>query len=861
MPSTSETLVSASRSFVYSLNALLKFARLYGLHHARSATQFKDTWKELKTAIEAVGPAGLMVGTSGNKLVLDGAVFESTAAENSLAQIFTNAGVASISFTPEVSESSFGDFVRAFAGAAVRPSKLRTFLKNSTGEYSQRGIRINELRFVPASSGASDATQNWLRDPAKLAEMIGVEEASRRVRRFKSFEFGEELVGTAHWDGQDAAADRLLTGEEINELMQVVTKTGSTSQEQTGNGAEWKERFDALPANAKSVFREAFAEVNLKLRPSTLDDSAWLRLSTDVAIRCATERFESGVLNASAVRPLLDKLGKEIEAGTKASLAEQGIAADSLTDVLYRQFWASVSGDRKQDVLLSPECWRVPARNIQQYAKEQQRHGDTASAEKILIQYARCVCHIDPEARREAANGVMQIEDIYTSVGGAPLDEAVRAIGEQLSRERDAELQSLLSAVFVKFSQKAAEQREFPAVLRSLDTLTALEKSRPSWTRSLGPRIGMNNRIPEFIEEGLRDSAPRPELIEVLRRAPDAVAGQLTSRLMRVTRGSERESVVAMARAIGEPIKAHLRQTLELGPIGSAVRVVGLLSRIEPVAVEELLPQRIRSGERAAHDEALRQLSIAGAPERGRTLMRMLGSLDAMIVPMALDEIGMCGDVTVAPEVLRVAQGESLPDSSDFLRVKAIEALGRLRVPQMEGDLLHFVEAKGAWRWTYPHEMRLAAAQALVKLDPERAPTLLASSGLDARLLGLAPLDAKRDRDFVRYRRYERIRMTRPTPAVIQSQRGKYQPAVQVLSLEGGLLSGEVQLSVGTPASLRISSGMRPIRLDVLVRFVKSNQAGVEMVGMELEDRSRLRNLLLSMAGASEPNQPLPVPA
>ncbi|MGC2120333.1 MAG: PilZ domain-containing protein [Candidatus Acidiferrales bacterium] len=858
MPSTSETMVSASRSFVHSLNALLKFARLYGLHHARSASQFGDTWKDLKTAIDAAGPAGLMIGASGSKLVLDGTVLESTAAENSLAQIFQKAGIASVLFTPGVSEELFVDFVKAFAGAAVRPSKLRTFLKNSLGEYSQSGIRINELRFMPAG-GASDA-QNWLRDPAKLAEMIGAEEGSRRVRRFKSFEFGEELLGTAHWAGQDPA-DRLLAEDEIHDLMQLVTMTGTASREDLGDGTGWKERFDALPANAKSVFRETFAEMNTKLRPNRLDDPAWLRLSTDIAIRCATERFESGAINAGDVRPLLDKLSKEIEAGTKASLADQGIATDSLTDVLYRQFWASVSEDRTQTVLLSPECWRVPSRNIQQHVRAQQRRGDTVSAEKILMQYTRCVCHVDPEARREAVNGVMQIADIYTGVGGAPLDEAVRTVGEQLSRERDAELQSLLSAAFVKFSQKAAEQREFPAVRRSLDTLAALEKSRPSWTRNLGPRIGINNRIPEFIEEGLKDSVPRPELVDVLRRAPEAVTSQLAGRLMRVTRASERETVVAMARAIGEPVKAHLRQTLELAPVGSAVRVVGLLSRVEPVVVEELLPQRIRSGERAAHDEALRQLSIAGGAERGRTLMRMMDSLDPMIVPMALDEVGMCGDVTVAPDILRIAQGASLPNTSDFVRVKAIEALGRLRVPQMEGDLLRFVEAKGTWRWAYPHEMRLAAAQALVKLDPERAPSLLAGSGLDARLLNLAPLDAKRDRDFVRYRRYERIRMTRPMPALIQSQRGKYQPAVQVLSLEGGLLSGDVQLSVGTPASLRISTGMRPIRLNVLVRFAKSNQAGVETVGMELEDRSRLRSLLLSMVGPSVPNQPLTVPA
>jgi hypothetical protein len=855
MPSTTETLVSASRSFVHNLNALLKSARLYGLHHARSAKQYDDTWKELKTAIVTAGPEGLMVGTSGNKLVLDGEVFESTAAESSLAQIFTNAGIASVLFTPEISQDSFAHFVKAFAGAPAKPSRLHTFLKNSTGEYAQPGIRINELRFAPAA-GTPEA-QSWLRDPVKLAEMIGAQEGSQRVRRFQHFEFGEELVGTAHWAGQDPA-DRLLAEEEIADLIQLLAN-GMASREETDT--EWKGRFDALPANAKAVFREAFVEINTKLRPTRLDDAAWMCLSTDVAIRCATERFESGAINSGAVRSLLDRLANKIEAGTNSSLADQGALTDPLPDVLYRQFWASLSPDCRQNVLLSPESWRVPARNVQQHVKELQRRGETASADGILVQYARSVCHIDPEARRTAINGLMQIADSYTNDGGAPLDETLRAMGEQLSRERDAELQTLFTAAFVKLGQKVSEQRDFPAVRRTLDTLAGLEKSRPTMAKSLGPRIGINNRIPEFIEEGLRDSIPRPELLEVLRRSPEAAAGQLAGRLMHVTRASERETIVEMARAIGEPVKAHLRQTLELAPVRNAVRVVGLLSRVEPIVVEELLPQRIRAGERTAHDEALRQLSVAAAPERGRTLMRIMAGLDPMIVPMALDEVGMCGDTTVAADVLRIAQGEALQDSSEFVRVKAIEALGRLRVPEMEGHLLHFVEARGSWRWVYPHEMRLAAAQALMKLDQERAETLLANSGLDGRVRNLAPLDAKPHRDFVRYRRYERIRMTRPMPALIQSQRGKYQPTVQVLSLEGGLLGGDVRLSVGTPASLRISTGMRPIRLEVLVRFAKSSLAGVEVVGMELEDRSRLRNLLLSMAGPRITSQPAPITA
>lgn len=848
--STNETLISASRAFVHSLNALLKSVRLYGLHHARSSKQLAETWNTLQAATGSDGHSGLLVETSGSRLVLDGTVLAPTVAENSLAQIFINAGVASVLFTSEVSKTSFTDFVKAFAGTNVKPAKLHSFLRDSFGDYSQTGIRINELR-AGSANGASDG-RNWLRDPARFAELIGVEEAAKQVRRLKSFDFGEELLGTAHWEGQDPA-DRLLAEDEIQSLVHFIAGTSSGNQESSGDAVEWKRQFDELPSNARALVREVFAEVNSKLRPSRLDDSAWFRLTTDIAIRCATERFESGAISASAVRPFIENLASRIQSTVRMPANGRGIPSDSLSDVLERQFWASVSSTSKQNVLLSPQCWCVPARNVQQHVKE--RHGDSI-AEQVLAQYARNICHVDSAVRRKTANGIMQIAETYLNAGRPALDEAVHSLGEQLSRERDAELQTLMSAVFVRFGQRAAETREFGAVRCTLDTLATLEKARPSWTRNLRPRIGIHDRIPQFIEEGLRDPAPNPDLIEVLRRTPEPAATQLSERLMRVTRASERESVVTMACSVGEPIRAHLRQTLELAPIGNAVRTVGLLSRIEPIVVEELLPQRIRSGQRPTHDEALRQLAMAAAPERGRTLTRMLVSLDSMILPMALDEIGMCGDASVAPEILRIAQGETLPDASDFIRVKAIEALGRLRAPEMEASLLQFVEARGTWRWTYPQEMRVAAAQALVKLDRERSMALLANSQLDARSLGLAPLDAKRDRDFVRYRRYQRIPMSHPVAAVIEWPRGKYQPSVQVLSLEGGLLSGNVPISVGTAASLRISSGIKPIRLEVLVRFAKASQAGVETIGMELEDRSRLRNLLLSAAGASKPRLP-----
>jgi len=135
-----------------------------------------------------------------------------------------------------------------------------------------------------------------------------------------------------------------------------------------------------------------------------------------------------------------------------------------------------------------------------------------------------------------------------------------------------------------------------------------------------------------------------------------------------------------------------------------------------------------------------------------------------------------------------------------------------------------------------------------MKLDTEWMQAFLPQCGLDAEVMALAPLDAIPERDFVRHRRYRRVRLPRNVPAVITSARGKYSSAISVLSLEGGLLSGDLQIPVGTEATLKIPAGLRSISMRAVVRFVRSHQAGFEMVGMNLEDRSKLRRLLVSLS-------------
>src|SRR5579863_2404701 len=79
---------AAARQFVRSLNILLKYSRLYEFGHVRTAAQFETTWKELRSALDSSGESGLLLGASGQQILLDGVPLGAAAAERSFAIAF-----------------------------------------------------------------------------------------------------------------------------------------------------------------------------------------------------------------------------------------------------------------------------------------------------------------------------------------------------------------------------------------------------------------------------------------------------------------------------------------------------------------------------------------------------------------------------------------------------------------------------------------------------------------------------------------------------------------------------------------------------------------------------------------------------
>jgi hypothetical protein len=262
-------------------------------------------------------------------------------------------------------------------------------------------------------------------------------------------------------------------------------------------------------------------------------------------------------------------------------------------------------------------------------------------------------------------------------------------------------------------------------------------------------------------------------------------------------------------------------------------------------ALLELLPSRLTQLNRFYHDLIVRQIAYGAAGNRGRTLLEILEVLDPAVVPQALDEIGMSGDRSAAPPLIVMAAAGEAEGRSPLLQLKAIEALGRLREPEAVPVLRSLFEAKKMFKWQHHRELRIAAAQALAKIDMRYATQVMAESSLEPGELAIGPLDSAPACPWVRQRRYERIILKRAVPASISSSWGKSQISVHELSLGGGMGTKGDTLRVGSDADLQMAVGMSKIRAQVVLRRAHVNEVGFEFVNMDLESRQRLRRLLM----------------
>jgi hypothetical protein len=878
---------------VHSLNILVKYVRLYGFDHKRTESQFQTTWGELQNGLPTTGDGGFLLGVAGQTLLLDGSPLETGQAERSFAQLLTTAGLASIHFSQKVTRDDFIRLIRAFTIGGSKAQDVAKQIKETFGDSPHASIRINEVKFIaadPSTGEVSIAAQiaaqtlgpefkQWLNEPQKLLQLIAAAEGAKNVNDAGT---GTMTVpvgsmpnvrpgsggasgagpggGTGGGTGDGNGVGGGWTGgtvplqeEEVIQAIRLLTRFGEVSGDPDISPEVFQKELSQVDTNTKVNLQQLLGSLAERATTAQENDTPLLMKAAEhMAIRFALERFQKGEVKVNAVHQMMEHMSRQMDTLRRIlriqedKMNKAGILVESHADILDRMFWSEVPEAGKKSVLLSNEAACVPPRNVRQFVETLLERSDKESADAILKNYVNGLEAKDVEPRRKTAIGLGQLADLFGEVGSELMAFSLHKIGEALAREAEPEMQSLIGAAFVRMSSEASTRKQFRAVAEVCASMEHVAQQRPVLAAELRPRIGVENRLPEFIEEALQVPQFPQDLVEVFRRTSQAAAEHLANRFFRCMRREECDRMVDLVKELGSPCMAHLRETLRTGQPRQAAAVIGLLSRLDVPSLLELLPLRLREWNRFYHDIVVRQIAYGAAADRGRTLLELLEILDPAVLPQAVDEIGMSGDRSAAPPLMVIAEAGEAQGRSPLLQVKAVESLGRLREPESVPVLRNLFEAKKMWKWINHRELRVAAAQALAKIEPKYGTQVLSDGGLQAAELSIAPLDAAPACPWVRQRRYERVTLPKTISATLSSSWGKSNILIRELSLGGGMATKEDNLRVGSDATLEINAGVRrKVRAQVLLRRARVNEIGFEISDTDLESRYRLRQMLV----------------
>jgi hypothetical protein len=212
----------------------------------------------------------------------------------------------------------------------------------------------------------------------------------------------------------------------------------------------------------------------------------------------------------------------------------------------------------------------------------------------------------------------------------------------------------------------------------------------------------------------------------------------------------------------------------------------------------------------------------------------ILADAHPMVVPMMIDQLGLAQETTAVPQLMEIAAGEHESLRDQFVRIKAIEALGRMRASEAAELLRTLAESREGLTYAEPAGLRAAAEDALALIE-DRPSFKQAAAAFGA--------PGQSSSGYVIPRRYTRVPLDSPLRAQIEGA-----PAglarVKTISMGGAYLESPRKLSIGDSIKLEVRSGLRKINFTAVVRNIGPDGSGVEFVHMRDEDREKLRKLV-----------------
>lgn len=720
-------------------------------------------------------------------------------------------------------------------------------------------VRLMRESLLKSEEPASDARTAWW--PARLLEnrVEGISVNTHTDRKVDTVL--ASLIGALVAYGGHAPrepADSPIKAPDIEDLMATLRLLARlTPPLETARGLSPEEAARAIHSVMEEASRESLRTLLHSVSQYAPRDSEQplpylLRLSENMILEFLSAEFAGGSLDPPAVRPAFHRFaGVLVESGGYSGPhASQHLsslagawAADRHLEQLIDRFWLELPAREKSAVVRGPDVWCVPVAALRQTLGHLVDTGADAprrEARNIVLNYLRRLELSDASARRSVAAGLNELVPILESLWPNQLPEELsRCAMKTLQPETAPETAALLAALVEALGRIAVNRADysgFEIILTGLER--APRDKEHEHMAALATRLVAQDRWFLLVDASLAKRPLDPILPRLLQRDPDRLLDRLTV-LLTEPRGTEMLPAMArLLRTIGVPVLNLLETRLYEARRQRVTAAIKLLAVADPERLLRGLARAITSWEWNLQDLAVSELSrpsnSASTQSVAFVFSAILADAHPMVVPMMIDQIGLAQEATAVPQLLEIAAGEHEVLRDQFVRIKAIEALGRMRATDAAELLETLVGKRDGLAYAEPAGLRAAAEEALALI--ENRPSFKQA----AAAFG-APTQASSG--YLVPRRYVRVLLESPLRAQIEGASARL-ARVKSISLGGAYLESPGKLAVGDSIKLEVRAGLRKIIFTAVVRNIGADGTGVEFVHMRDEDRERLRKFV-----------------
>ncbi len=798
--------------FLRSLHVLLRSIRLYHQHHPRLIESLKSAAHALEDALHGLALLGFVVEASGLAVVKQGSAAarplpDARGELRTLAEVFGRARIRSLAFVPHTRLDELLQFVRAVDSACRAPQNSRDDWPSRLREYRITGIRVNEAQRERTS------------EPIGLAGLL------------------EALIGG---EVETAASAELLATAAPEQLRGALRALWASAARLEAVRAE-------APQEAARAIRVEFASADQFVRAAIMrglvlespreNESLGVylgRVADTLGIDYARSEFVARRLPATEVRRMLAQLRGD---GDHSE-------SDGSLDPLVERFWKSLPARERTRLLATADAWCLPVRLLREYvegliaaAESRRAEASRREARRALAHFARCLNSEEEKARRVVASGLLEMKDVLERVWPCPqLADFGKNVVAALRCEVSPGIANLLDELtqaLAKLALARGECAELQSILTEMDQAPA--ESDEERLNLLARRIVGSEEWLLLVDLALANRPLDATLPRLLRSDPERLLDRLRLLLTSSAGANSLPAMARLVRATGEPVLGALETNLLEPRRQRVATAIKLLSAAAPERLIAALPRSFSSWDWSLQDLAVTELARLSAPamrlQVAKEFLGLIGEAHLLVTPGMIDHIGLVGDAAAAPRLIEIAGGEVERLNDVFIRIKAIEALGRMKASAAATLLRALVRNRSGLTYAEPAGLRSAAEEALALIE-DREGSLALRMPPKASATSTPP--------FTRPRRYLRVALSEPLPAKMEGPQA-HTARVRSIALGGALLESSTRFALGESLRIEIHAGFEKIRATAIVRSISSKGCGVEFVHMSQEDREKLR--------------------